>query len=550
VDSERPAEPDGNSENASDAPEADAEPSGEAVTEEPTLNARSADLVDGADPGSTGDAKSRKPPSQASALLRLVEKYEYFHTRDKKAFTTFRTAGRWETHPVKSRAFKLHLQQFYFERQKSAISSKALTDALGVLEGRGLFNGEEHPVYTRVGERDGAIYLDLGDRGWSAIKVTREGWSLVPFHPVKFYRSAGMAPLPIPVAADGTLDRLRGTLNIADQDQFKLLVGWMLGALTPRGPYPLLQFRSEHGSGKSTATRLVRSLIDPNSAPIRAMPKDEPDLLIAASHSWVLAFDNVTKIPEALSDALCRLSTGGGLSTRELYTNEEEVLFEARRPVIINGISDAMTRPDLVDRTISIELRTVHAHERLPEAELWGSFAEIAPGVLAALLDGVVRAIADLDFVDLADLPRMADFCLWVEAAAPALGWQRGDFHKLYSGNREEATVAALEHSPVTRYVLALKDWTTEGWEGTATELLAEIDQRAEAEHKRQDGWPRTARGMSNVIRSLAPALRDVGLDVTFGREAHTRVRGRTIKLKATAAMQANLFGTEREYPD
>ena len=57
-----------------------------------------------------------------------------------------------------------------------------------------------------------------------------------------------------------------------------------------------------------------------------------------------------------LSDTLCRLSSGGGFSVRSLWTNNDEVLFEAARPAILNGIDDIITRPDLADRSLFVTL--------------------------------------------------------------------------------------------------------------------------------------------------------------------------------------------------
>jgi hypothetical protein len=288
-------------------------------------------------------------------------------------------------------------------------------------------------------------------------------------------------------------------------------------------------------------------LIDPNEAAIRSAPKDEQGLMIAASHAWILAFDNLTSIPEWLSDAICRLATGGGFSARELYTDDEEVLFNAQRAVVINGIKDLVTRPDLLDRTIGIDLPPISDQNRIPEQELWENFAECAPGVVATLLDAIVRALADIGTVDIGELPRMADFCQWVEAAAPALGWQPGEFHRIYTGNRAQATATTLEASPIARHILALRDWALENWTGTATELLAELEQRGTLDEKRRSGWPSGPRGMGNALRQLAPALRSAGVEVVFTRDTATRTRDRIIELKSVEPSQPALFNVRKE---
>ena len=127
----------------------------------------------------------------------------------------------------------------------------------------------------------------------------------------------------------------------------------MLAVLRPHGPYPVLVLSGEQGSAKSTFSKILRALLDPNAAPLRALPREDRDLFIAATNSHLLTFDNVSGLPSGISDTLCRLATGGGFAVRQLYTDQDEVIFDAPRPVILNGIEDIVTRPDLADRGCS-----------------------------------------------------------------------------------------------------------------------------------------------------------------------------------------------------
>src|SRR5271166_2330593 len=96
----------------------------------------------------------------------------------------------------------------------------------------------------------------------------------------------------------------------------------------------------------------------PNVAPVRALPREERELMIAANNGHVLAFDNLSSLPGWLSDALCRLASGGSFALRRLYTDADEVLFQAARPAILNGIEDIITRQDLADRARNPESRS------------------------------------------------------------------------------------------------------------------------------------------------------------------------------------------------
>jgi hypothetical protein len=134
-----------------------------------------------------------------------------------------------------------------------------------------------------------------------------------------------------------------------------------------RGPFLVLVLNGEQGSAKSTLVKILRALIDPNLAPLRTAPKEERDLMVSAKNAWIISFDNLSYLPPWLSDAICRLATGGGLGTRELYTDNEEIIFEARRPVIFNGIEELATQADLLDRSVILSLAEIPDEKRRDE---------------------------------------------------------------------------------------------------------------------------------------------------------------------------------------
>src|SRR5215469_16231220 len=279
------------------------------------------------------------------------------------------------------------------------------------------------------------LYLDLGDATWRAVEIDTTGWRVVDNPPVRFRRASGMQPLPVPIQG-GSITALRSFLNVQTDSDFVLVVAWALAVLRNRGPYPVLVLSGEQGSAKSTFSAILRALLDPNTAPLRALPREDRDLFIAASNGHVLAFDNVSWLPAWISDTLCRLATGGGFAVRQLYTDQDEVLFDAARPVILNGIEDIVTRPDLADRAVFLTLEPIPEERRRSEAELWASFETERPCILGALLDAVVEGLKRLPETNLPKLPRMADFALWATAAELAL-WKQGTFWAAYASNRE-----------------------------------------------------------------------------------------------------------------
>ena len=189
----------------------------------------------------------------------------------------------------------------------------------------------------------------------------------------------------------------------------------------------ILVLVGEEGTGKSLLARLTRLLIDPNTVVLRSVPREERDLAITATNSYIVAIDNISGLPVWLSDAICRVASGAGFATRELYSDDEETLLSATRPVILNGIDDVASRGDILDRSILVTLPTIDDSDRRDEREIVAAFDAAAPAILGALCTAVSTAVARRDKVKLARLPRMADATLWIVAAEPALavgGWR------------------------------------------------------------------------------------------------------------------------------
>jgi hypothetical protein len=245
--------------------------------------------------------------------------------------------------------------------------------------------------------------------------------------------------------------------------------------------------------------------------------------MIAANNSWCLAYDNLSHIPPWLSDAFCRMSTGGGFATRELYTDQDEVIFDSQRPVLLTSIEDVATRSDLLDRCVIVSLPVIPEESRRPEAEISTEFEKVRPLILGALLDAVAGALKALPSTKLDTLPRMADFALWVAAAEASLGWPKGTFLSAYAGNRASANEVALEASPIARPLIEMLDEQGE-WVGSSSELLQALEARVSDQVKRQRIWPANGRSMTGHLKRLSPNLRAAGWQVEFHRESSRRI--------------------------
>src|SRR5262245_55335126 len=247
-----------------------------------------------------------------------------FHTAAGTAFADIMIDGHRETWPIRSQQFRAWLRRCYYEATGEAASSAEIRSALDLLEARAQFEAPERSVHVRVAEHDGHIYLDLADEHWRAVEIEPDGWRVNKCPPVRFRRPAGMLQLPVPEHG-GSIEDLWPLLNVCSRNEFVLIVAWLLAALRPGGPYPLLAISGEQGSAKTVLSKLLKALIDPNVAPVRALSREERELMIAANNGYLLAFDNLSGLPLWLSDALCRLASGGSFAVRRLYTDDEEV---------------------------------------------------------------------------------------------------------------------------------------------------------------------------------------------------------------------------------
>jgi hypothetical protein len=439
--------------------------------------------IEGALRQSTASATVQRD-SQATQLAALAEAAELFHDAAGDAYATVIIDGHRETYAVRTKGFRRWLARAYYERHEKAPGSQALQDALSVLDGRAQYDGPELPVFTRLGEHAGAVYLDLGNEKWEAVAITAEGWRVTDHPPVKFRRSRGMLPLPHPLAG-GSIDLLAPFVNIDGDDDWRIVVGWLVAAVRPQGPYPILLLHGQQGSAKTTTARVLRSLIDPNKAGLRSEPREPRDLMVAAHNSWIIALDNLSHLSQWFSDALCRLSTGGGFSTRELFTDQDEILFDAQRPCILNGIEELATRGDLLDRSLILYLPAILPGQRRPERAFWQEFESQRPQMLGALCEVVSHARRCIDTVEVTELPRMADLAQWVSACEASLGWESGAFLDAYQRNRSAANSLALEASSL---VQPLRLIAKGGFDGTATKLLARVNDTVPDDVRREKG--------------------------------------------------------------
>jgi hypothetical protein len=423
---------------------------------------------------------------------------ELFHTADQIAYADFVMNGRRQCWPVQSDAFRRLLRLKVYEDLGKAPSAAELTRWVGLLEAKALHDSPEHEVFIRVACIAGRIYIDLADRVGGVVEIGADGWRVVHDAPVHFVRVPGMLPLPAPENG-GSIQQLRSLINVATEDDFILIVAWLLAALRNEGPHPLLVLSGGEGTAKTFLVAILAPLIDPSSTPLQGLPRTERQLV---AH-YLLSFDNVSAISVLISDALCRISSAGG------------------HPIIINGIDSVVTRPDLADRSLFVSCDFIPENQRRSEQQLWAAFENARPRILGALFDALSVGLRRLPDIHPDRLPRMADFALLATACESAL-WPSGTFFETYSRNRAAAAEMVIDADIVASAVRKLmEDWSP--WKGTATELLVAMQRTFEA--GRKSNAPQSARALAGRLRSATPSLSKVGITVRFDVIGHKRDR-------------------------
>jgi hypothetical protein len=478
--------------------------------------------VDRSGDGPTAPTKRERtcacpPPKMHSYLLISLadQQAEFFHTPDREPFATIRLNELHQTCPVRSKDFRMWMQWLFFTEYGCMPKDQAVREAQRQFEGMGLFEGSKLDVHLRYAGNSEAVYIDLANDGWEQLRITKEGWGIIKAKdsPVKFKRAKGMEPMCYPGQKAASMEDIGRFFNVKTQNDLVLIVSWLLGAMQPEGPFPILVLQGEQGSAKSTTARLLKDLIDPSTVPLRTLPSCERDLAIAASKVWVPSVDNLSGLPIWLSDAFCRLATGGGFGTRTLFTDDTEILFNARRPLILNGISDIATRHDLADRALIVHLPPILEKKRVSEKQLEAAWKKAKPAILKTLLDAVVSALRNLNDVVLPGLPRMADFATWVTAAEDGLRWTKGTFMKAYEANRMNLIDIALEADIVATAIMELMKETAK-WSGTASQLYQKLKNLVPDYERKTNVWPKGANVLSGRLIRSQTFLRKKGIEI------------------------------------
>lgn len=389
--------------------------------------------------------------------------------------------------------------------------------------------------HTRVSPLLNGIVIDRGDVERTQFSVNESGVEIIQRDSTEVFESSNQSiefPLPV-LEGKENFFRLRKYLNLNDAEKV-LLIAWISYVLahpkTETAKFPILVLFGSQGYGKSFLSKLLICLIDPSTYGLRVMPKTPKELAIMTNSSHVIAFDNIRFLTNEMSDALCMASTGGNFIGRQLYTDADINSIRLHAAIILNGIHQFISQPDLAQRCIQLNLLPIDQSSRKSDAELMTQLEREIPHIFGGLLQYISAIFAALPDAKVINPERMIDFSQWLSAMEFVDQVPPGVYQGLYSILVQEGQREVLHDNLLgdALYAFGMKQ-QYRPWVGTSTELLKQLNADASPEILRSSDWPKNAISLSRKIAGIKAPLEALGVLVSLSRG---KLRNVTIELK------------------
>ncbi len=482
----------------------------------------------------TEDSKieeNNKGGTQTDKLLEVVGRQKnmsFFHDGQSNAYVAIEISGHQEIWPCKSKTIRRWLTNEFWKAEEKALGAEAVKSVVAVLEAIATFDGQLHELSNRATWSNEELWYDLTNDEWQAIKINERGWEVVDTPPILFRRYSHNKSQVMPVQG-GDAELFLKYVTIKDPQQQLLLMVSLISYFIPGFPHPITVVFGAQGSAKSTLSKLLRQIIDPSSIEVASLPDKHKELVQALAHHYFLFFDNVSHISESTSDTLCKAVTGSGFIKREMYSDDEDIIYNLKRCMGINSINLIGTRPDLLERSLLLELSRIEPEDRKMEQDLMADFEGDLPFILGGVFDVLVKAIKIKPTIKLTSAPRMADFASWGSAIAEALGRKKEDFLDAYQANIDNQTEVAINENVVASVVISFMGDKKE-WTGTAEKLLKELTDKAIFSYvdTHERFWPKAANLLMRRMNELKVNLKTVG--ILFSSASDGKIREITIR--------------------
>lgn len=467
----------------------------------------------------------KTPESQTDYLVNLIAKdFTLFHDQYQAPYLAT-DSNNSQLIRIDSKEFTYWVNNFVYRNFEAILKHNQVKDISNGLGALALYAREEKSLEVRTSFDGKTLRYDLGS---ASVKIDESGWIVEMNPPIVFKRFSSQEKQVMP-ERNGSVQQFREFVNIPDECDWLLFLVFMISSFIPDFPKPILVLNGSQGAGKTTPMRFLKKLVDPSILQSCDIPQKTDELARIANRHILLFFDNLSKIPNSVSDDLCRLITGDGFSKRTAYTNDEETIFVLKRAVMMNGINSFITQADLLDRSLLLEVERISEEKRVSEDILKKNFEEQRPKILGAIFDTLAKAIKIYPTVKLEKLPRMADFAKWGYAIAEALDDYSGeDFLLAYEENRKKQTDEAIQANPAAVAVTLLLD-KNDSWEGTASDFFDIFDVESPLKISarylhRNTMWPKDPSGVGRALKRAEASLKSIGILVEHKRVDNQRI--------------------------
>lgn len=469
-------------------------------------------------PNISQETEEDKKENQAQELMVIAKTADLFKDQMGEPFAAFKFNNHIEVWRVDSREFKEWLIVTYLKRTGRIIGSDALNRVILAVRSSAKYGGKNRSLSLRATKYQNSFMYDLADEAWRAVQITPDGWKVLNRPPVVFKRSLNQAAQVEPAKSGADLRDLLKFVNLKSEDDQILFLPYVVSCFVPDINHSIINFTGSKGSAKSTAAKVLRSLVDPAKQYFFVMPGNQEQLVHNLHHNYLTIFDNVEKITPAQSNILCQASTGGASGKRKIHTDTEEVILPFNHLVALTSINPVAERPDLLDRTFTKELKQISPDQRRSEQEFWNKFDEAKPHILGSIFDVLSKAMAIHPSLHFSEMPRMADSFGWGCAIAEAIGIGRDRYQEAYYRNIDLSNEAVISNNSVASATVAFMEKRTR-WTGKMSEFYSELRIIAKAENipmDRKSNWPNGANKIRNVLTTVCTNLSDVGISYTI----------------------------------
>lgn len=494
------------------------------------------DNANGESKATNSNSNSRKEKNEsescAQKLIQLADNNisELFKNQFGAAFGSININSHCEIIPLESSKFKRFLSRLYYNECKDVAYTDALNNSIQILCSRAQFDGPSYDLHLRVAQsnnKNKIFYYDLTNDKYEIVEISKDAWHIIPNNKEIIFTRYNQRPQLYPDTDydNNIFDQFMKITNVKDYKSNLLLRVYIVSLLIPDIPHPILYLHGEKGAAKTTIMKLIKMLVDPSKPELLTINKNQPEFVQQLSHYHVAYYDNVKSVPFWLSDEACKAVTGVGNTKRKLYSDDDDIVYEYKRCLGINGINIALTEPDALDRTILIEVERIRKEDRQLESVIDAKFQELRPKLLAYIFDILVKTLQIKDSIKLEDLPRMADFALWGETISRAMGYKPLEFINAYYENIGRQNIEAIESNPLGQAVVKLSEELEENkkseWYSSATECLEKLNEIADKNkiNTNSKSWPKGSNSLTRALNKIrSNLLEGFGIEVLIDR--------------------------------